>query len=354
MRKLGKPEMSDISVGAGLLGAGGGGAVSEGLKMVDRVLKFGDSVDMVTVDEVDDDAWGAVIAGMGSPVASRKKPRTYSLTWAMELLAETLGFEAAFVIPFELGAGNSITPMLVGVQMGIPVVDGDPVGRAVPQIDMTTFHLGGIGISPLALVNEERISAVIRTDDPYDMERVARAVSAELGSVAAIACYAMQGRDMKRLIIKDTTTLAERVGRTIREAVAAGGDPAQAVVDELGGYVLGRGTVSVAESEMRGGFDFGRVEVEGDLPIQIGVQNENMIAHRGDRLLAVCPDLICAIGDGGAPLSNAEIEVGMGITYVGFAADPAFRTPEAYGLFAKALGVLEYDGGFVPIEELAG
>ena len=47
---------------------------------------------------------------MGSPVASRKRPRTYSLTWAMELLAETLGFEPSFVIPFELGAGNSITP----------------------------------------------------------------------------------------------------------------------------------------------------------------------------------------------------------------------------------------------------
>jgi DUF917 family protein len=352
MRKLGKPEMSDVSVGAGLLGAGGGGAVAEGLKMVDRVLKFGDAVDLVTTDEIDDDAWGAVIAGMGSPVASRKRPRTYSLTWAMELLAETLGFEAAFVIPFELGAGNSITPMLVGVQMGIPVVDGDPVGRAVPQIDMTTFHLGGIGISPLALVNEDRISAVIRTDEPYDMERVARAVSAELGSVAAIACYAMQGRDLKRFVIPDTTTLAEKVGATIRETVAAGGDPATAVIDEMDGYLLGRGTVSVAESEMRGGFDFGRVEVEGDLPIQVGVQNENMIAYRGEQLLAVCPDLICAISDGGAPLSNAEIEVGMGITYIGFAANPAFRTPEAFDLFSTALGVLEYDGGFVPIEEL--
>ena len=34
-------------------------------------------------------------------------------------------------------------------------------------------------------------SAVIRTEKPYDMERVARAVSAELGNVAAVACYAM-------------------------------------------------------------------------------------------------------------------------------------------------------------------
>jgi DUF917 family protein len=352
MRELRKAEMSDVSVGAGLLGAGGGGAVSEGLKMVDRVLTFGDHVDLAAADEMDDDAWGAVIAGMGSPVASRKRPRTYSLTWAMELLAETLGFEPGFVIPFELGAGNSITPMLVGVQMGIPVIDGDPVGRAVPQIDMTTFHLGGISISPLALVNEDKISAVIRTDAPYDMERVARAVSAELGSVAAIACYAMQGRDMKRLIIKDTTTLVEQIGATMRTAREAGRDVAEALVASYDGYMLGRGTVTTMRSETRGGFDFATVEVEGELPIRIGVQNENMIAHRGDTLLAVVPDLICAVSDDGMPLSNAEIEEGQGITYVGFKADPAFRTAEAYGLFSTALEALDYSGGFAPIEEL--
>jgi DUF917 family protein len=352
MRELRKPEMSDVSVGAGLLGAGGGGAVSEGLKMVDRVLTFGDHVDLVQVSEVDDDAWGAVIAGMGSPVASRKRPRTYSLTWAMELLAETLGFDPRFVIPFELGAGNSITPMLVGVQMGIPVVDGDPVGRAVPQIDMTTFHLGGVSISPLALVNEDKISAVIRTDDPYDMERVARAVSAELGSVAAIACYAMQGRDMKRLIIQDTTTLVERIGATMRAAREAGDDVATALVERYDGYLLGRGTVTTMRSETRGGFDYATVEVEGELPIRIGVQNENMVAHRGDTLLAVVPDLICAVSGNGMPLSNAEIEEGQEISYVGFEADPAFRTAEAFALFSTALAALDYDGGFVPIEDL--
>ncbi|NQV05277.1 DUF917 family protein, partial [bacterium] len=73
---------------------------------------------------------------------------------------------------------------------------------------------------------------------------------------------------------------------------------------------------------------------------------------RGDKLLAVVPDLICAVSDEGMPLSNAEIEVGQGISYVGFKADPMFRTPEAYALFEKALAVLEYDGGFAPIEDL--
>jgi hypothetical protein len=354
MRRFGKQEMSDVSLGAGLLGAGGGGAVSEGLKMVDRVLRFGDGVDLVTPEEVDDDAWGVVIAGMGSPVAARKRPRTWSLTWACELLEETLGFEAAFIIPFELGAGNSITPFLVGVQKNLPVVDGDPVGRAVPQIDMTTFHLGGIEITPLALVNEDNISAVIRAEAAYDVERVARAVSSELGAVAAIACYSMLGRDMKRLIIPGTTALVEKIGAAIRETREAGGDVASAVAEQRSGYILGKGTVSTVTSETRGGFDFGVVEVEGEMPIRVTLQNENMSAHRGDQLLAIVPDLICAVGGNGMPLSNAEIEEGIEITYVGFAADPLFRTPEAFGLFSVTLDAAGYEGGFVPIEELMG
>jgi DUF917 family protein len=145
MRAIGKQEMVDIVMGAGLLGAGGGGSIVEGLKLVDRVLEFGSTVQLASVNDLDDSAWGAVIAGMGSPVASSARVRTHSPNYAMELLEETLGFKAEFVIPFELGAGNSLNPMLVAVQRGIPIVDGDPVGRAVPQIDMTTFHLGPHG-----------------------------------------------------------------------------------------------------------------------------------------------------------------------------------------------------------------
>jgi hypothetical protein len=352
MRKLDREAMINISLGGGLLGAGGGGSAREGLKLVDRVLQFGSTVDLVSVDEVADDSWGAVIAGMGSPVASKSNPRTYSPTWAMEALADALDFEPAFVIPFETGAGNSLTPMQVAIQKNIPVVDGDPVGRAVPQIDMTTFHLGGIPISPLGLSNEDRITAVLRAEVPYDMERVARAIASELGGVAAIACYAMQGRDMKRLIIRDTTTLLEEIGATIRETRQTGGNIVETLAAKLNGYVLGKGSVASVQSETRGGFDFGSVQVEGALPIRVAFQNENMVAWRNGEVLATVPDLICAIDSEGTPMTNADISEGMEVAYLGIAADPAFRTPEAVALFSKGLDALDYHEPFMPIEEL--
>ena len=201
MRVLAKQELQDIVTGAGLFGAGGGGSTAEGMKLVERVLEFGKGVKLATRDEISDEQWGAVIAGVGSPKASLTRVRTHSPTTALTLLEQARGFTSSFVVPFELGAGNSLNPMLAAIQRDIPIIDGDPAGRAVPEIQLSTFYLGGVPIPPLALATEDGISAVIRTEEPYDTERVARAITSELGGVSAIACHAMQGVDMKRHII---------------------------------------------------------------------------------------------------------------------------------------------------------
>lgn len=342
--------MVDICLGGGVLGSGGGGSVHEGRLLIDRVLDSGPGVELVSIDELDDRAWGAAVAGMGSPAASKDKPRTLSPTWALEALAGALGFQADFVVPFEPGAGNSLTPMQVAIQKNIPVVDGDPIGRAVPQIHMTTFHLGGISISPLALATEDGISAVIRSEDAHDIERVARAITSEFGGVAAIACYALQGRDLKRYVVPGTLTLSESIGAAIRECQVAGGDVAATLAERFNGYVLGRGTVTSVLSETRGGFDFGVVNVAGPRTLAVTFQNENMVVSSDGRVLATVPDLICAVDDTGMPVTNADIMEGMEVAYLGFQANPAFRTPEAFSLFSSVLRALGHEDEFVPIE----
>lgn len=352
MRTLNEESLRNIVMGAGLLGSGGGGSTREGMKLVDRVLEFSDTVQLITPEETGDDDWGAVIAGMGSPMASLTRVRTWSPVWALECLEKEVGFTSSFVIPFELGAGNSLNPMLAAVQRNIPMVDGDPCGRAVPQVDMTTFAMAGLPVSPFALTTEDEIKLVLKTKKPADIERIARAVTAELEGVSATSCHAMSGKKLKSLVIPGTTTLVENIGALIREYQVLGKDPAEAVAGRFDGYLLGRGTVTRVEAETRGGFDFGVVHVGGDLPITVTFQNENMTAYREDRLLAVVPDLICAIQDTGTPLTNADIEPGMKLSYLGFKAPEQFRTPEAYALFKPVLAALGYTGNFEPVEDL--
>lgn len=99
MRRLSKEQLRNIVVGAGLFGAGGGGSIQEGLKLVDRILEFDSGVDLALPGEIADDSRGAVILGMGSPRASLKNVRKNSPGHALELLEQTTGNECGFVIP---------------------------------------------------------------------------------------------------------------------------------------------------------------------------------------------------------------------------------------------------------------
>lgn len=352
MRRLNEEALRNVVLGAGLLGAGGGGSTQEGMKLVDRVLQFADGVDLIPPGEIRDEDRGAVIAGMGSPRASLTRVRTHSPRLALEALEKEVGFTSAFVIPFEIGAGNSLNPMLAAVQRGIPIVDGDPCGRAVPQVDMTTFFLGGLPISPFALTTEDGVRVILQTEKPSDIERIARAITAELQGVSATSCHAMTGRELKRLIIPGTTTLVERIGGIIRLYQREGKDPAETIAARFDGRLLGRGRVASVETETRGGFDFGVVRVEGELPITVTFQNENMIAARGGKLLAMVPDLVCAVSAEGTPLTNADMQQGMQVSYLGFKAAGQLRTAGVFDLFRPILKALGYTAGFVPIEEL--
>lgn len=56
-----------------------------------------------------------------------------------------------------------------------------------------------------------------------------------------------------------------------------------------------------------------------------------------------------SFGDG-----RSNREEGIEVAYLGFAAQPAFRSPGVFELFTAILKTLGYQDGFVPIEKLAG
>ena len=67
MRKIGIPEIEDIALGAALLGAGGGGDPYIGKLMAIGAVKECGPVDLLSPDEVPDDAIIMPIAMMGAP-----------------------------------------------------------------------------------------------------------------------------------------------------------------------------------------------------------------------------------------------------------------------------------------------
>lgn len=62
----------------------------------------------------------------------------------------------------EIGGMNSIEPLILGAQLGLPVVDCDGMGRAFPELDMYIPHIYGLPSCPCVIV-ESRSSSEVMT-----------------------------------------------------------------------------------------------------------------------------------------------------------------------------------------------
>ena len=49
----------------------------------------------------------------------------------------------AALISAEIGGAKSMEPVITAAQGGLPVIDGDGMGRAFPEVQMTTFFIYG-------------------------------------------------------------------------------------------------------------------------------------------------------------------------------------------------------------------
>lgn len=341
-RILHQQEIEDMIRGATLLGAGGGGSSRTGLQLVEEIRE----VILVEPGDVPDDSAVAVVAGMGSPVVLLKEGWKGEEVPALERLGEVTGKKIDYVVPVETGGFNSVTPLHAGAVKGLPVVDGDGAGRAIPELEMTMFYIHGIPVSPISLADSKGNSAILYVTDAYMGEELGRAVTTVFGMTAGLACHLMTGKQLKEVVIPGALSLAEKVGKGIREAKASGRDVVEAATKAIDGIVLARGKIAKKTEEVKAGFDYGRVFVED---IIVDYKNENMMAWRKDKPLVTVPDSICWLRTDGEPLTNADVAEGMDVAVIGKKAHEKWRTPEGFKVFEHVLESIGYKGGYVPV-----
>ena len=128
------------------------------VELVEQVLGEG-AITILDPDEIDDDLFVIPTAQMGAPtVMVEKIPAGTEPTLSLRTLEEHLGRKAEATMPIEGGGSNSMIPLLVAAETGLPVVDADGqllgivTGMLLPRFTtvMGTSLLGvlllGIGI----------------------------------------------------------------------------------------------------------------------------------------------------------------------------------------------------------------
>lgn len=356
MRLIDEEALDDITLGSTILGSGGGGDPYVGMLLArDAIRRFG-PVRLVDIEEVPDDANVVFIAGIGAPgVLIEKLPRAVEYERVLDELERFTGVTYDYVCPIEAGGLNAVTPFATAAARDLPVIDADGMGRAFPHLEMVTPTLYGGSATPMVMIDEHGNSMFLESATNAWAEAYARAAVLASGANAASALYPMSGRQAKEWLVRGALSMAQDIGRTIREAREAHASPVHAVLEQQGGVLLFTGKVEEVERRNERGWTIGTAHLSGidadaGHTMTVHFQNENLAAKRDGEVVASSPDLIMAMEiDTGEPIPAEEIRYGYRVVVIGLPADPHWRT-EA-GIELSGPRRFGYDIDYRPVED---
>lgn len=359
MRLLERQEIEDIARGSAVLGTGGGGDPYLGkLAAIQAMERFG-PLQLADINELPDDMLVAFPFAIGSPVPFLERiTMTKELVTAYHAMCRYLGKTIGAVMSAEIGGMNSVLPFAVGRELGLPVIDGDCMGRAYPEIQLVTLTLYGHSASPLAVADEHGNVAVVDTVDNTWAEKIARPIAVEMGAISGGFGYPVTVKDLKEAAILGSVTFAEEIGKAIRIAQQEHTDPVDAVLEKAGGFRLFVGRIIDVARKTQKGWALGETRISGvdaydGREMVVRFQNEHLVAIENEEIVASVPDLIAILDtERGEPITTENLRYGFRVTVIGIPSDAKWRTPAGIALGGpRHFG---YDIDFTPVEQRFG
>lgn len=367
MKELTKQNIIDILYGCTVLGTGGGGNLEEGLEMMEQDFKEEKKLNLAVLEELPDNAYIATPYCCGAPASLEELEKEETINSAEESIAikafkglETYLKNDFFAVSStELGGANTAEALHIACQLGIPIMDADPVGRSVPELQHSTYYVKNKSISPLTVATSQGDVLILKeTQSDFRAEEIVRAIAVVSGSLVGVTDHPMTGKDYKEAIIPGAISYAMNIGKVLRENKEQGKtgyEVACDIANKFHGKIAFRGDVESAPWEKTGGFNIGEINIKGKEEnigesYKIWFKNENLMAYHNGKVDVTTPDLICMIGADGNPLTNPNFEIGMEINVLILPAAPIWRTKE--GLECLGPKYFGFDLDYIPFEEI--
>ncbi len=360
MRILKKENIMNMQIGSTFLGAGGGGSLEHGLRVMNSVEKqYGKlEVPLVSAAEMDEALYGVAVSGIGSPAVLKNYDFGSEALHCFEAIKKVAFFSGkniGYLIAGEYGGFNTFTPMLVSMATGVPVLDVDGCGRAVPGLEVTLFAANGIPSNPLVCADRKGDILVSYTKDPFDCQRhdgIARNFCQAYGNIACFATWICSKDDCINKIAEGALSYAEKVGEKIAYAKENKLDVGAAISEILECRELVRGRITKKTLEIKQGWDWGINEITDadNKKFLIDFKNENLVARWEDgKIELTCPDMICFIDtDTYEPLTNADTAEGQNVLVMAIPVHKNwFNTPKGIDHWRPFFDTVGYNGPVV-------
>lgn len=353
--------LDDLAAGSVFLGTGGGGDPYLNTLIARRILARHGPVSLVHPNDLADDAFVVGIGGVGAPsVGLELLPAARTCARALQAFEEHVGRKVDALVAVEVGGANSLIPIVTAAIRGLRVVDGDGMGRAFPEAQMTSFSIGGIPSTPAVAVDYEGNTQIFLQDSPREFEQAIRQFALSRGGVVIATEHPMSGRQLKQTIVPGTMTFAIELGRTLRNGRTRTDRMLDPLRETFASSIYGEfrhlhsGKIVDTTTRTVGGYDTGRVTIEsfdGAAALQIDIRNEFLVARRDGRLLAMVPDLITILDyETSVPINAERLRYGQRVSVFGVGCPPYYRSARAI----EAVGPRSFgfDFDYRPIEEL--
>lgn len=356
-----KKALSEITLGASILATGGGGDPEIGLLWAYNVVDQGKEILLVDPEAMPDEALVAIAGCLGAAlVLTEKPPNGQELFWCYDSLRRYMGKSIEAVVPPEAGGVNTPVPMAVAGAVGVPVIDADGMGRAFPELQMTSFYIHGVSPSPTAAADEKGHVTICDASDALLTEHIIRNAAMAYGGISWIAGYPMTGRQLKDTAILRSISLAWDLGKRVFNARRKHLDPIAEAINLTGGYRAFQGKIVDIDREFGAektkGFSLGRITVEGTDDFKgrtaaVDFQNEWLNLEIDGEVRCMPPDLICILDPAtGEPIRTDIVRYGYRGTVLLIPAHERMRTERGIATFGPRY--FGYDRDYIPVERL--
>jgi uncharacterized protein len=333
MLQLGEDDIDTLARGSSLLGSGGGGPLEVAVAMLHRLA--GDaSVRILEAGELDPDDYVVPVAVVGATsVFLERLPGGEEFRAAVRHVVDRTGRTPAAVMTVEAAGLNAVVPMVAATDLGLPMVDADLLGRALPRLDQLALSVLGESITPLAIAATPGRLLLVDGLDPRSTEQVVRSVLGEFGGWAALALAPLRAGRLAEVALTGTARRALSLGRCHRRW--AGPDSVAGVASAMNAEVLAIGRVIEVvrrTSPTRFGRGHALVRGEDGSLVRLEMENEFLVAFRDGAVAATTPDPLCMLErSSGAIISCENVRGGAEVVVLRLDAPAFWRRPETAG-----------------------
>jgi len=360
--KIELKHLEDLALGSVFLATGGGGDPYVPRLIAEQAIKQFGPVELIDPCELDDDAYVVTIGSVGAPTVSLELlPSIEDAAKTLEAFEKHIGRTVDAVASFEIGGGNSLIPIVAAAGRGLPVLDGDGMGRALPEAQMMSYAIAGVKPTPAVAYDYAGNVVTFSTNSTEVYERHIRSLAMAAGGMITTAEHPMSGRELKESIIPGTLSFSIKLGQTLRENRGLATDmlaPLQALFkNSIYGEcrLIYTGKVIDKATRIIGGYDIGEATIESfernDSPLKVSIKNEYLLAQKAEKVVASVPDLIVIVDyETSAPINAERLRYGQRVAVFAVGCPQFYRNEKALKVVSpRCFG---FDLDYVALEDI--